>query len=134
MADVSTHRTLAEQLLVAGRKAQKDKHWPIAIDAGFYAVFHLIEALNAADCRDSYNFADADDLLQQLLARSLGQACLDDYRYLFYFRRGTLYGPHFPSEAQLKSYFRLCEDNYKHVLSVLEVRLNSENGGDTHAG
>jgi hypothetical protein len=126
MADLVTHRTLAEQLLVAARRATLDKEWPIIVDAGFYAVFHLMEALNAVDCIDSYNFADADDLLSHTLTANLGESFARDYRYLFYFRRGVLYGWHFPSESQVRNYLRLCESRYTHVLAALERRLHSE--------
>ncbi|MGN6456101.1 MAG: carboxyltransferase domain-containing protein, partial [Achromobacter mucicolens] len=47
MADMATHRQLAEGLLQAARRAQSAKQWPIVIDAAFYSVFHLMEALNA---------------------------------------------------------------------------------------
>jgi|SRR6516164_1120920 hypothetical protein len=129
MADMATHRQLAEGLLQAARRAQSAKRWPIVIDAAFYSVFHLMEALNAVDCRDSYNFADADDLLNCFLSRELGEHFVQDYRYLFYFRRGVIYGPHFPSEEQVTGYLRKCENHYGHVLTVLNQRLETE-GGD----
>jgi len=132
MADVAIHHKLAKQLLAAARKAEADKHWPITIDAGFYAVFHLMEALNAVDCRDSYNFADADDILNIFLTEQLGERFASNYRYLFYFRRGALYGHHFPSVEQVTSFLRMCEDDYSHVLSVLE-RRQSANGASLNA-
>ncbi len=133
MADTATHRQLAEGLLQAARRAETAKQWPITIDAAFYAVFHLMEALNAVDCRDSYNFADADDILSYFLSSELGQRLVQEYRYLFYFRRGVIYGPHFPSEAQVTRYLRMCENNYEHVLSVLDQRLESETGRHARA-
>jgi hypothetical protein len=133
MADMATHRQLAEGLLQAARRAESAKQWPITIDASFYAVFHLMEALNAMDCTDSYNFADADDILHHCLSPELGDRFVRDYRYLFYFRRGVIYGQHFPSEKQVTRYLQKCEANYEHVLAVLNQRRESEDGGRTRA-
>ncbi len=97
-----------------------DGHWPVTIDAGFYAVFHMIEALNALECRDAYTFADALDILERILApRYLGQEFLGNYEYLFYFRRGALYGAHFPSPVAVARYAELCERMYAHVSAIV---------------
>lgn len=126
MGDLNTHRVLARQLLGAMRRARADGQWPITVDAGFYAVFHTMEALNAVDCRDSYTFADAVDILERVLApQYLGTAFVRDYEYLFYFRRGAIYGPHVPSRGQLDNYVRTCERAYAHALSVLNQQAAS---------
>lgn len=119
MADLSTHKEFARQLNVAMRRAIADGHWPIVVDAGFYAVYHTMEALNAVGCRDSYNFADAIDILERVLVpRVVSQSFMQDYEYLFYFRRGALYGPHFLSQVQLDEYVATSERAYGYILSV----------------
>jgi hypothetical protein len=124
VADLETHHNLARQLLSEMRRAHADGDWPVAVDAGFYAVFHGMEALNAVECRDSYTFADAVDILERMLApRYLGESFVKDYEYLFYFRRGALYGAHFPSAAQLARYVAVSERAYAHVTSVLEAQV-----------
>ena len=120
MADLSVHREFAAQLNSAMRRAIAEGHWPIVVDAGFYAVYHAMAALNATACRDSYSFADAFDILEHVLVPSaLNQAFLSDYRYLFYFRRGVLYGAHFPTKPQLEEYVMTSERAYGYLLSVL---------------
>lgn len=105
MAILEDHLVLARALYEDMKRANVKGDWPIAIDAGFYAVFHGMEAINALECRDTYSFADAADILETILVeRGLGQQFASDYRYLFYFRRGGLYGAHFPSEQQMKDY------------------------------
>jgi hypothetical protein len=126
MAELKVHKELAAQLLVAAKRSDPVKEWPITVDAAFYAVFHLMEALNAADCRDSYTFGDADDLLTHFLADELGEAFAKRYRYGFYFRRGVIYGPHFPTANQVIKFLRSCEEDYAHILSVLERREAQE--------
>lgn len=105
MAILQDHLSLAQTLHEDMKKANAKGNWPIVVDAGFYTVFHGMEAINALECRDTYSFADAADILETILVeRGLGEKFASDYRYLFYFRRGALYGAHFPSEAQLKEY------------------------------
>jgi uncharacterized protein (UPF0332 family) len=125
MAELKVHKELAAKLLAAAKKSDPEKEWPITVDAAFYAVFHSMEALNAADCRDSYTFGDADDMLTYFLTDELGAAFAKRYRYGFYFRRGVIYGPHFPTVGQVKKFLRSCEEDYAHVLSVLERRESS---------
>jgi hypothetical protein len=126
MAELKVHKELAAQLLAAAKKSDPAKEWPITVDAAFYAVFHLMEALNAADCRDSYTFGDADDLLTHFLTDELGAAFAKRYRYGFYFRRGTIYGAHFPTPAQVTRFLRSCQQDYAHVLAVLQQREAQE--------
>lgn len=135
MADLETHRDLAQQLFTEMRRAREDGQWPVVVDAGFYAVFHGMEALNAVECRDSYTFADAVDILERMLApRYLGEAFVKDYEYLFYFRRGALYGAHFPSAEQLACYVAVSERAYAHVTNVLEGQLaHAAKGGARNA-
>ena len=135
MADLETHHELSRQLLTEMRRAQEDGHWPVVVDAGFYAVFHAMEALNAVECRDAYSFADAVDILERMLApRYLGEAFVKDYEYLFYFRRGALYGAHFPSAEQLARYVEVSERAYAHVATVLDGQLaHTEKGGSSNA-
>jgi hypothetical protein len=123
MADLATHRALAGQLAEAMRQASAQGHWPVVVDAGFYAVFHAMEALNALDCRDAYTFADAVDILERSLApRLLGEAFVRDYEFLFYFRRGALYGAHFPTTAQLSRFVAVSERAYAHATAVLDAQ------------
>jgi hypothetical protein len=105
MAIFEAHLDLARTLHADMERAHHEGEWPIVVDAGYYAVFHGMEAMNALDCRDSYTFADAADILENvLMRRGLDSEFLDDYRYLFYFRRGALYGTHVPTAQQLAEY------------------------------
>jgi len=136
VADLETHRELSRQLLAEMRRAQReDGQWPVVVDAGFYAVFHALEALNALECRDAYTFADAVDILERLLApRYLGEAFVREYEYLFYFRRGALYGAHIPSAEQLAGYVAASERAWAHVTAALDgQRPRAEQGGSRHA-
>jgi hypothetical protein len=110
MAGFQAHLELSHTLHRDMNQARKEDEWPIVVDAGYYAVFHGIEALNALECRDSYTFADAADILENVLAhRGLGDSFVDDYRYLFYFRRGALYGCHVPTADQLAQFVDRAE-------------------------
>jgi hypothetical protein len=126
MAELKVHKELAAQLLAAAKRSDPVNEWPITIDAAFYAVFHLMEALNAAECRDSYTFGDADDLLTHFLTDELGESFAKRYRYGFYFRRGTIYGPHFPTRNQVTQFLKACEQDYAHVLAALNRREAQE--------
>lgn len=125
MALFEAHVDLARTLHADMEQAYRNSEWPIAVDAGYYAVFHGMEAMNALECRDSYTFADAADILENVLTeRGLGKQFVDDYRYLFYFRRGALYGAHFPTPDQLAEFveranrsiraIRQCLDGHEH--------------------
>lgn len=94
----------------------------VAVDAGYYAVFHAMEGLNATECRNSHSFADAGEILDAVLARRfLGDSFVDDYNFLFYFRRGVIYGEHFPSPKQMERYREVAERAYRRaVLSANE--------------
>src|SRR5438128_1981781 len=105
MAVFESHADLSQTLHKDMERAHRDGEWPIVVDAGYYAVFHGMEAVNALECRDSYTFADAADILENVLVdRGLGKQFLEDYRYLFYFRRGALYGAHIPTAEQLSQF------------------------------
>jgi hypothetical protein len=105
MAIFALHADLSQTLYGDMERAYRDGEWPLVVDAGYYAVFHGMEAMNALECRDSYTFADAADILENVLIESgLGKRFLADYRYLFYFRRGALYGPHIPTAEQLSEF------------------------------
>lgn len=132
MADLDTHRELARRLLgEAHRAAAEPRQWPVAVDAGFYAVFHAMEALNAIECRDAYTFADALDILERVLApKYLGDSFVADYEYLFYFRRGALYGPHFPSRSQVEKYLQVCDGAFLQVDAVVRAQIASGSGGE----
>ncbi|MEA2934174.1 MAG: hypothetical protein QOD74_820 [Variibacter sp.] len=120
MAGLQAHLDLSRTLHDDMKRAKSDGEWPIVIDAGYYAVFHGMEALNALECRDSYTFADAADILENVLARrGLGDNFVDDYRYLFYFRRGALYGCHVPSGAQLAEFVRRAERSVAAIHNML---------------
>lgn len=120
MAGFQAHLALSRALHEDMTQAKNDGEWPIVIDAGYYAVFHGMEALNALECRDSYTFADAADILENVLARrGLGDNFVDDYRYLFYFRRGALYGCHVPSGAQLAEFVRRADRSVAAINNTL---------------
>ena len=120
MAILADHLALARALHEDMKRANVKGDWPIAVDAGFYAVFHGMEAVNALECRDTYSFADAADILETILVeRGLGQQFASDYRYLFYFRRGALYGAHFPSEQQIKEYVGRAEKSFSAIQDYL---------------
>jgi hypothetical protein len=120
MATYELHRELAETLHRDMQDALRSNEWPIAVDAGYYAVFHAMEAMNALECRDSYTFADAADILENVLTRrGLAGQFLDDYRYLFYFRRGALYGVHIPSPDQLSEFAKRANRGFKSVQRLL---------------
>jgi hypothetical protein len=120
MADVQTHTELSKRLLGAMREAHARAQWPVVVDAGFYTVFHGMEALNATECRDSYTFADAVDILERVLApRFLGEAFVRDYEFLFYFRRGAIYGTHVPTGKQIARYIETAERAQRHVMAAV---------------
>jgi hypothetical protein len=126
MAPYELHRQLAETLHKDMQDALRSNEWPIAVDAGYYAVFHGMEAMNALECRDSYTFADAADILENvLIKRGLGAQFVDDYRYLFYFRRGALYGVHIPSADQLFEFARRANRSFKSVQRALARHTRS---------
>lgn len=109
MAILTDHLTLMKTLLSEFDAALASNEWAVVVDAGFYAVFHGMEAMNALECRDAYSFADAADILDTILVdKGLGTEFAADYRYLFYFRRGALYGAHVPAQAQMAEYARRC--------------------------
>ena len=120
MATVVEHLALAEQLLRDMRSADQADQWPVVVDAGYYAVFHAIEATNALECRDSFSFADFADILENVLTpRVLDPSLRDAYQYLFYFRRGTIYGCHTPTAEQLAEYARTVEQGITHVRGAI---------------
>jgi hypothetical protein len=82
-----------------------------------------MEAMNALECRDSYTFADAADILENvLIERGLGKQFLDDYRYLFYFRRGALYGPHIPTAGQLSEFVQRARRGIQRIRECVDNR------------
>jgi uncharacterized protein (UPF0332 family) len=120
MALLNDHIELANALHSDMKSAHEKGEWPIAVDAGFYTVFHGMEAVNAVECRDTYSFADAADVLETILVeRGFGEEFASDYRYLFYFRRGALYGAHVPSKEQMAEYVRRAEKSFSAVQSYL---------------
>lgn len=120
MALLKDHIDLANALHADMKRAHDKGEWPIAVDAGFYTVFHGMEAVNALECRDTYSFADAADVLETILVeRGFGEEFASDYRYLFYFRRGTLYGAHLPSQEQMTEYVRRAERSFGAIQSYL---------------
>ncbi len=110
MAILKDHLALAETLHADMTGAHRRGEWPIVVDAGFYTVFHGMEAVNATECRDTYSFADAADVLETILVKNgFSEEFASDYRYLFYFRRGAIYGAHVPSDGQVGDYVRRVE-------------------------
>jgi hypothetical protein len=128
MAIFALHADLSQALYGDMERAYRDGEWPLVVDAGYYAVFHGMEAMNALECRDSYTFADAADILENLLIDSgLGKQFLADYRYLFYFRRGALYGPHIPTAEQLSEFVRRARRGFERIRGCID------NGGRSAA-
>lgn len=120
MALLEEHFELATTLHGDMRQAHQVGEWPIVVDAGFYAVFHALEAMSALECRDSYSFADALDIIETVIAeRAVAAHLVSDYRYLLYFRRGALYGAHFPTAEQLTDYVEKVERNFMAIQSYL---------------
>lgn len=120
MTVLKDHIELANALHADMKRALEKGEWAIVVDAGFYTVFHGMEAINALECRDTYSFADAADVLETILVeRGLGNEFASDYRYLFYFRRGALYGAHVPSQEQLTEYVRRAEKSFGAVQAYL---------------
>jgi hypothetical protein len=127
MAGVEAHLDLSQTLYEDMRRASLESEWPIVVDAGYYAVFHGMEALNALECRDAYTFADAADILENVLApRGLGAEFVEDYRYLFYFRRGALYGAHVPSSSQIAEFIRRAERCVESVRRLMQAQGASD--------
>jgi hypothetical protein len=120
MAGFQAHLDLSRTLHNDMNQAKAHGEWPIVVDAGYYAVFHGTEALNALECRDSYTFADAADILENVLGRrGLGESFIDDYRYLFYFRRGAIYGSHVPTGAQLDEFVKRTDRSVAAIDGVI---------------
>lgn len=118
MASFENHWNMAQSLLGDMRQADPEQAWPVVVDAGYYAMFHTIEAVNALECRDSFTFADFADVLDHVLTGRIVDPCLRDaYHYLFYFRRGTIYGCHTPTTGQVREYAQIVEDGIAHVRS-----------------
>lgn len=121
MAVFDSHFDLAGTLYADMERAYEAGEWPIVVDAGYYAVFHGMEAMSALECRDSYTFADAADILENVLSvRGLGQRFVDDYRYLFYFRRGALYGAHVPTAEQLAEFVERVRRGFRSLQKYLD--------------
>ena len=124
MALLKDHMDLANVLHTDMNEAIKKDEWPIVVDAGFYAVFQGMEAANALECRDTYSFADAADVLETILVeRGFGEEFASDYRFLIYFRRGTIYGAHTPSQAQLAEYVQRVERSFQRLLNYIDASL-----------
>lgn len=97
------------------------EHWPIVVDAGFYTVYHMMEAAHALDCRDTSTFADGFDLLERILVpQGLPRNFVRQFDYLFFFRRGAIYGPHVPTEAQMRQYVAVAKDALKTARAFYE--------------
>lgn len=120
MAVLADHLALAKTLYADFDAALASDEWAVAVDAGFYAVFHGMEAMNAMECRDTYSFADAADILETILVdKGLGSEFAADYRYLFYFRRGALYGAHMPTKTQMAEYARRSKACFARLQALL---------------
>ena len=117
MANYKEHLKFAADLHSEMRSSLATDAWPVVVDAGYYAVFHGMEAMNATECRNSHSFADAGEILDSILVRQLGSRFGDQYNHLFYFRRGAIYGSHVPTDAQLKRYVEIAEDAYRVVVA-----------------
>ena len=109
MGLLKDHLETAAALEQAVNDYRESEDWPILIDAGFYAVYHTMEAIHAVACTDTNTFADGFDLFERVLVpQGFSPEFVRQFNYLFYFRRGAIYGPHFPSDAQLAEYRRVA--------------------------
>jgi hypothetical protein len=121
MSVFALHADLSQTLYDDMERGLRDGEWPIVVDAGYYALFHGMEAMNALECRDSYTFADAADILENVLVeRGLGKQFLDDYRYLFYFRRGALYSAHIPTAEQLSEFVQRARRGFQCIRECID--------------
>lgn len=136
MAHYQTHLALAANLLSDMRSGVSGPEQLSAVDAGYYAVFHAMEAINATECRNSHSFADAGEILDAILARRfLDESFVDDYNFLFYFRRGVIYGAHFPFPAQMERFREVVERAYgRAVLAANEAANRYELQGFHRSG
>lgn len=126
MGLLNDHLKMSAELEKATDTYNDLQHWPIVVDAGFYAVYHMMEATHALDCRDTSTFADGFDLLERiLLPQGLSRNFVQDFDYLFFFRRGAIYGPHFPTEAQLREYVTVAKSALKEARAFYD-RRNAE--------
>ncbi|MGH7659423.1 MAG: hypothetical protein ACRENA_00715, partial [Vulcanimicrobiaceae bacterium] len=93
---------------------------------GFYAVYHMMEAAHALDCRDTSTFADGFDLLERIFVpQGLSRDFVHEFDYLFFFRRGAIYGPHFPTEAQLRQYVATSKSALEKARAFYNARSSS---------
>lgn len=123
MANADTHRQLVNALMTDMRAANHKEEWPIIVDAGYYALFHSIEALNALECRDSYSFADFSDILENIVTvRLLDPSIVNVYNYLFYFRKGVIYGSHEPTMEQISEYAQIAEEAVTYVQTEIGAK------------
>lgn len=121
MAVLDDHIALSKTLYSDFETSHAASEWPIVVDAGYYAVFHGMEAMSALECRDSYSFADAADILETALrSQGLSERFVQDYRYLFYFRRGALYGAHVPTQSQMKEFERRAKSCFAALQVILD--------------
>lgn len=126
MAVFDDHIALSRTLFSDFETSLAAGEWPIAVDAGYYAVFHGMEAMSALECRDSYSFADAADILETALrSQGLSEGFIQDYRYLFYFRRGALYGAHIPTQLQMKEFARRAKSCFASLQPILDRGVSS---------
>lgn len=111
MGLLKDHLETAAQLEKAVAEYRDADDWPIQIDAGFYAVYHTMEAIHAIGCRDTNTFADGFDLLERIMVpEGFSTEFVHRFNYLFYFRRGAIYNAHVPSETQLAEYRRVAAE------------------------
>lgn len=123
MGVLKDHLQTSAELVKAVDQYRDKDDWPIAVDAGFYAVYHMLEAIHALDYRDTSTFADGFDLIERILVPlGLSNEFEQSFNFLFYFRRGTIYGPHVPSEMQLRKYLRVANDALTEARALYERR------------
>ena len=123
MGLLKDHLKMSADLEKAVEQYNDMEHWPVAIDAGFYTVYHMLEAVHALECRDTSTFADGFDLLDRILVpQGIAPEFREQFDFLFFFRRGTIYGPHFPSEAQLGQYVAVAKSALANARKLYDSR------------
>ena len=126
MGLLKDHLEMSAALEKAVDQYREHEDWPIVVDAGFYTVYHMMEAIHALECRDTSTFTDGFDLLDRILIpQGITEEFARQFDFLFFFRRGTIYGPHFPSEAQLNQYVATAKDALKKARAFYDLKLNS---------
>jgi len=126
MGLLKDHLEMSSTLEKALETYRAPDEWPIIMDAGFYTVYHMVEAIHALDCTDTSTFADGFDLLDRILVpQGIGRDFVSKFEFLFYFRRGAIYGAHFPSEKQVRTFIETSKAALRSARAFYEKKATS---------